>query len=135
MSHLSGRQAAQFIINQRQQLLSRLRIPGANRVKDLGHLFHAPAPKHSGWGLAFHLHHVPVYFLFKTRSFVRHLDIYVRGGETCRKCLLVTGGFNGTNALAGAELYDLATKTWTNTSSMIAPRGGRLLLALRPHQV
>jgi len=37
--HPRRRQTPQFIINQRQQLFRRLRIPGASRVEDLGHLF------------------------------------------------------------------------------------------------
>src|SRR5439155_23670950 len=38
--------------------------------------------------------------------------------------VLVTGGFNATDFLASAEIYDPKKGLWTNTGSMHVPRGG-----------
>jgi N-acetylneuraminic acid mutarotase len=38
--------------------------------------------------------------------------------------VLVTGGFDGTNVLASAEIYDAAANTWTTAGSMNTARWG-----------
>ena len=49
--------------------------------------------------------------------------------------VLVAGGFDGSNYLTGAELFDRSTDTWTVTGSMSCPRVGHTATLLSSGQV
>src|SRR5436190_1071389 len=49
--------------------------------------------------------------------------------------LLVVGGYDGSGALASAELYDPATGLWSATASMATPRSGPTATLLPNGQV
>jgi hypothetical protein len=64
-----------------------------------------------------------------------------RSGETAtvlpndNYTVLVAGGLDGVNSLAGAELYNPFTNIWSPTASMLTPRAGQTATVLQNGQV